>query len=86
MFWQPLGALHDWKERDYEAAKRSVALLTPAEIVNRFGTPLKVSGGADGKLRVTYYRLGPAGEKTGYLAFEFTAGFVSYVESHMDPM
>ena len=47
--WQSLEELHSWKEQDYGEAKESAALLTLAELVNRFGSPSKVSQNGKGQ-------------------------------------
>ena len=82
--WQALQNLHYWKEQDHRAAKNSVALLTLPEIIARYGSPTKVSS-SKGKLRITFYRVDPAGNNTGYVAFQFVDGRVCYLDSRLDP-
>ena len=81
--WQSLQNLHYWKEQNFRAAKNSVALLTLSEIVARYGSPTKVSS-HNGCLRITYYRVDPAGNNIGYVVFELIDGRVCHLESNLD--
>ncbi len=69
---------------DREAAKRSTILLTPAEVVAKFGLPKEV-GGSDGGLYFQYEGTGPDGPKDGTVLFTFVGGYLTYHEISVGP-
>ena len=71
-----LEALGRLNERDPEAAKRTTLLLSPTEVVARFGFPDSVGNSDNGTLFFAYNRPGPDGED--FALFNFRDGFVVY--------
>ncbi len=83
--WMALDELYSWNERDDDdGARKSVALLTLPEVIDRFGTPAEVSG-RDGQLTLWFYKFGPTGEKIDTVAMELTSGYVSDLDSDCYP-
>ena len=77
--WGALDALYTLSERDEKAAKRSTLLLTPSEVVARFGFPSE-AGGDGGGTWWNYLRIGPDGKQTGRVSFYFHGWRVTFHE------
>jgi hypothetical protein len=75
-----LDALAAMERRDSEAATRSTMLLTPAEVIARFGFPDDVSGANGGGTSWNYRHRGPNGEIDGGIVFFFREGHVAWHE------
>ncbi len=86
--WTALDELHSWNERDEDdeddGARKSVALLTLPEVIDRFGTPSEVFG-YDGQLRLYFHKFGPTGEVISTVEMGLTSGYVSGLDSHCGP-
>lgn len=80
--WAALDALHALSERDKKAAKRSTMLLTPSEVVARFGFP-SAAGGSNGGIFWSYRRIGSDGQQTGRVSFIFHDGRVAFHQIHL---
>ena len=80
--WSELEALVRLHQVDREAARRSTTLLTPAEVVAKFGIPPEVGAG-NGGVFFNYPRTQPNGTK-GRVSFTFVDGYVVFHEIHPD--
>ena len=66
--------------RDPEAAKKSTMLLTPREVIARFGFPDDVGGANGGGSFWNYHYRGANGEFLGGILFVFRDGLVAWHE------
>ena len=73
-----LGRLH---EMDRKAAQQSTILLTPAEVVRKFGLPTEVGGSQQGGLYFLYQRRAPDGSKDGAATFNFYDGYLAFSDN-----
>ena len=76
--WSELDVLGRLHQVHHVVARRSTMLLTPAEVVSKFGIPPEV-GDSDGRLYFRYKRAGLDGTKGGgVMLFFFNDGYLIY--------
>ncbi len=79
--WNEVDALRMLTDTDPMAARASVSLLTPGELVARFGFPTRSEKMNDG-LYLSYLHTSPDGKTHGPgVGFELTNGFVTHLNA-----
>ena len=76
--WNAIATISQQSKGDEEAARKSILLMTPAEVLARFGFPTEVVV-RDGGMYWLYFRLGPDGGHELDMGVTFAAGYVAKV-------
>ena len=73
--WNAIASISQQSKGDDQAALKSVLLMTPAEVLARFGFPTEVSFN-NGGMYWSYYRLQPDGSPELEMGLRIAAGYV----------